>query len=137
MKTRSLLYLLLLAVFGLVSCVDDDLPAPDGDGDARDVFTGTWNCVENEAKIAFTVNISKHPTDPDKILLENFAFIGMNEFAEGNITGPNVVIPEQIPCEGFVVEGSGQLINSSRIEWGYSVTAGGDKTDYVAVFTRP
>jgi hypothetical protein len=137
MKAKTLLYILFLSVFGLASCVEDDLPAPNGDGDARDVFVGSWNCVENEAKIAFTVNITKHPSHSDKIRLENFAFIGMDEFAEGIILGPDVSIPEQIPCEGFIVSGNGKLITASRMEWTYAVTAGGDKTDYVATFTRP
>lgn len=133
---KMLLWIVPLLLIQLTSCIDDEIVDPNDDGDARDVYTGSWNCVENSAKIAFTVNISKHPTNSDIILLENFAYIGMNEFAEGEILGPNISIPEQVPCEGYVVSGSGTLLNENQIQWTYTVTAGGDQQLYTAMFTR-
>lgn len=134
---KTLRFLLLIPfVLAFTSCIDDDGVDPFDDGDSRDVFVGSWNCVENEAKIAFTVNIIKDTASNDKILLENFAYIGMDEYATASILGATLTVPEQIPCEGYVVEGSGTLINEDEMQWTYTVTAGGDMVDYVATFTR-
>jgi len=136
MKSRLILWVLLAMVLSFTACVDDELIDPEPDGDARDVVTGAWNCVETEMKIAFTVNITKHPSDPDRLLLENFALIGMGEHAEGVLSGPNISLPVQLPVQGFELSGSGTLINADRIDWQYTVTAGGDQRSYNAVFTR-
>ncbi|HRY99494.1 MAG TPA: hypothetical protein P5550_10615 [Bacteroidales bacterium] len=138
MKTLPLFRLLaLLLLLPLVSsCIDDEYIDPDDDGDSRDVLVGTWNCVESEAKIAFTVKISKDPGDADQLLMENFAYIGMGEFATAVLSGVNLDVPEQVPCEGYLVKGSGTMVNHDQLTFSYSVTAGGDKTDYNATFTR-
>lgn len=135
MKKLRILWLIPFLV-AFTSCIEDEPLDPDDQGDSRDIYVGSWNCVENEAKIAFTVHITRDPDNSDQILLENFAYIGMDEFATASILGATVTVPEQVPCDGYVVEGTGTLINEDEMEWSYSVTAGGDKVDYVATFTR-
>ena len=134
MKTRNLFLLLSLIALVFTSCVDDDILDPNED--ARDILVGSWNCVESSAKIAYTVHLSKDPANTDQLLMENFAYIGSGEFASGVLNGTNITIPEQVPCDDYLVSGSGVMVNHNRLTWTYSVTAGGDKMDYTAVFTR-
>lgn len=137
MKTRRFLPLFLIVLLPwLSSCIDDDILDPDDNGDARDVLVGSWNCVENQAKIAYTVKITKDPDSDDQLLMENFAFIGMGEFATATLSGVSINVPEQVPCEGYLVAGSGTMVNHSLLTFTYSVTAGGDKTDYTATLTK-
>lgn len=136
MKTQiSLLFLFSIALF-FTACQEDDPLDPDPGQDARDVFVGSWNCVENDAKIAYTVTIKKDPSNEAKLLLENFAYIGMGEYAVATFSGTNLMVPNQIPCEGWIVQGNGKLINSNKMEWTYNVKVGGDNNYYTAVYSR-
>ena len=136
MKARYILVWAMMAALWLTACQEDDPLEPDPSGDLRGAFTGTWNCVENDAKIAYTVVIRKDNADTTRLLLENFAYIGMGEYAYATFAGTQLSVPSQIPCDGWQVQGSGKLINSNRMEWTYTVKVGGDVNKYTAVYTR-
>jgi hypothetical protein len=135
---KKFLYLLTLAI--LISLIDgcepDNTDGPDTD--VRDKYLGTWIFTEGSAnrsvKATYSVVISKDPSNSSQVLLANFGDSG-GAAALGIATSSRITVPAQSIASDWAVEGSGSLSNSSTMSWTYSITAGGDKTDYIATAT--
>jgi len=142
MKTDRLniFALLLIIAMAFTACEID--PLEDSSFDSRDQYTGVWTCTEySEESNAFTypVDIEKDPLDENRLILENFGFIGFDEKAPVAIlSGSFISIPEQTVCDdgSMIISGNGEAVNKQTINWEYQIRMGGDKFKYTARLTR-
>jgi hypothetical protein len=135
-------YLNLLAVTLIIilinGCEPDNTDGPDAD--IRDKFVGTWLFSESSpsrsVNATYNVVISKDPSNSTQVLLSNFSGAGSGiDAAYGIVTSSSITVPSQSIATDYLVSGSGILSNSSTMNWTYSYTAGGDKTDCTATAT--
>jgi len=142
MKTDRLNILSLVLIFGMAFTACEIYPLEDPSFDNRDQYTGVWTCTEySEESNAFTypVNIEKDPLDANRLILENFGFIGFDEKAPlAILSGSFISISEQEVCDdnSMIISGNGEIINKQTIKWEYQIQMGGDKFKYTATLTR-
>ena len=126
-------FVAVLLVVLLSGCALDEEVLPDDD--AVSSYLGVWSVIDNEVKtINYEVVISKNPGNSAEILLDNFAQSG--DALVGLVTGNTVTIANQTIGNGWTVSGTGRYISSSRLEFTYALTIGGDETNNSAIFTR-
>ncbi len=126
-------FITLLMVVLLSGCALDEEVLPEDD--AVSAYLGVWSVIDNELKtLNYEVVISKNPANSAEILLDNFAQSG--DAAVGLVTGNTVTIVNQTIGNGWSVSGTGRYISSSRLEFTYSLTIGGDATNNSAIFTK-
>jgi hypothetical protein len=136
---KYLKYLTIILFVSLISgCEPTDENSPDTD--VRDKFIGTWTFSElspgRSVNATYSVVISKDPSNSSQVLLSNFTAIGSGgASAYGIVTSSRITVPSQSIATDYIVDGSGNLTNSSTMSWTYSYTAGGDKTDCSATAT--
>ena len=133
-------YLKLLAAVMFITLFDGcETTNPDGpDTDSRDQFVGTWRFVETPASrsvnvVVFDVNITKDPSNSSQVLLSNFS--GSGASAYGIVTTNKITVPSQTLSSNWLVNGIGNLSNSSTMNWTYFYNDGTDKYDLKAVAT--
>ncbi|MFZ4704553.1 MAG: hypothetical protein ACOYMF_00960 [Bacteroidales bacterium] len=137
---KNLLKLLVIVMFLSVlnACEPDTQTGPDTD--VRDNFVGTWTFSESSpnrsVNSTYSVVISKNPSNSSQVLLSNFTAAGSGTSAYGIVTSTSITVPSQTIATDYIVDGSGILSNSSTMNWSYSYTAGGDKTDCTATATK-
>ncbi len=102
--------LLMLLVF-VGSCQKDDDPG----FATRDDYLGFWQCDEydvNQVLVAsFQIEIIAHPSDENKVFIDNFTHLGQGFQAEAEIENTSIVIPQQL-VSGAAVGGSGFITNA-------------------------
>ena len=141
MKKQFQFLAAMLMIAFLQSCAPADTVTPDT-GDARDKYTGTWLFIENTAKSslssAYTVVITKDPSNTSQVLLSNFGNPGPGYSpAYGIATTGSITVPSQTYASGWQIDdGSGTLSNASTMSWTYSITAGGNIDNYQAIATK-
>jgi hypothetical protein len=137
-------YLNLLAVVMLLSllnsCDTTNSEGPDT-GDDRDKYVGTWLFTENsparQPSSTYTAVISKDPSNSSQVLISNFTGVGSGSSdAYGIVTSGSISVPQQNIATDYKVEGFGSSSTSTKMNWTYSVTAGGSKDDYSATATK-
>lgn len=135
------LFLAALTVLFISACepVDGD-PVSD---DPRDAYVGEWQFIESFKSTevqSYLVTITKDPSNSSQILLANFGNPGSNDiYAVGLVTTSQVVISQQkLVNSSWVVQGAGSFSNVAKtaMNWTLSVTAGGEKNDYIAIATK-
>jgi hypothetical protein len=140
MKVYFKLFALALVISMISGC---ETTNPDGpaSSDDRDAFTGSWIFAESASsrgvKSTYTVVIKKDPSNSSQVLLSNFGNSGGDE-PYGIVTSgttKKITIPSQTIPSQWIVVGIGTLATSNKMTWTYSITAGGDKTDYIATAT--
>jgi len=140
MKKQFHFFVFILIATFIQSCVPEDSVTPDT-GDIRDKFTGSWLFIETGKKrsvnVTYTVEISKDPSNSSQVLLSNFGNPGLGyDPAYGIATSGRITVPSQNTASDWRVEGSGTLTNAGKMDWTYSITAGGNKDTYLATATR-
>jgi len=144
MKTclRLLAFFCIFSLSGLfVSCETDDLTDPDPT-DARNEYVGLWRFTESKFKSglsqSYIVTISLDPDNSSQVILENFGNPGDSDNSvTGIVTSNQIVVSAQSMTNGWVVEGSGKRTTvQGKMDWSYSIEAGGDKEYYTATATR-
>ena len=139
LKTTALLILLSLALTGLffVGCE----PVDDTTGDPRDPYVGEWQFIESFKSTegqSYIVTISKDPDNSSQVILGNLGNPGSQDITViGTVTSGQVVVSPQSMGSGWLIEGAGKMSNSAKttMSWTYSITASGDKVDYIATAT--
>jgi len=136
--TMALLNRLTVLFFSsllLVSCVADET---DDLVDARDQFLGNWNVSESCSKDAYSVSITKDPSNSSQVLIQNFWNTGnCSNYPYAIVAGNSLFIPKQDICDNaFEVDGNGSM-SKETITWDYSVNDGADLFNCVATYTRP
>ncbi len=137
---RTILPASLMLMVLTLSCEElADLNAED----IRERLEGQWQCDETSEYFkstaeVFSVYISPHPDDSDKVLIDNFYELGYSVSAVATVSGRNLYINTQTIGDGFTVIGSGTISsNYSVIEWTYSVEDGSGTNDNVkATYTK-
>jgi hypothetical protein len=136
---NSLYSLFLLMVLAITSCVPEDDLGPDT-GDPRDKFLGSWLFNETPGArnidATYTVTISYDAGNSSQVMLRNFARAGGQYSAYGIVTSNRITIPTQEMAPGFIVEGSGTMSTTTKMNWEYTITAGGDMESFTATASK-
>lgn len=144
MKTclRLLVFFSFFSLSGLfVSCEPDDTFDTDPT-DTRNEFVGLWRFTENGYKNglsqSYIVTISLDPDNSSQVILENFGNPGdTDNSVTAIVTSNQIVVSSQTMKNGWVVEGSGKRTTViGKMDWNYSIEAGGDKEYYTATATK-
>lgn len=134
---KNLLSLFLILSLGsilFISCQKDD---PVDEQDARLDYIGQWLCTENGG-MTYTVKIHLDSSTQTQIKLYNFHNLGMDEKANGIVTGNSMNIPNQSLCQGTIqLGGSGVMLsNKNSIEFTYTVNDGANLDTIYAVYAK-
>lgn len=138
-KVRNSFIFISFIMMLVTSCeIPED---PDATDDPRDKMTGTWQFIESSVKstqsISYTVNITKDPDNSSQVILENLGNPGTFDIQSvGIATTSQIVVSEQTISNGWVIEGSGKLDGTDKMNWTYSIVAGGDLEHYTADATK-
>ena len=121
-------------------CDTTNTEGPDT-GDVRDKYIGTWLFTESassrQPNSTYSAVISKDPSNSSQVLISNFTGVGSGSSdAYGIVTSGSISVPQQNLATDYKVEGYGSSSTSSKMNWTYSVTAGGTKDDYTATATK-
>ncbi len=104
-----------------------------------DSIYDTWYCVENSelfGQTSFYVDLSKHPSEDGKIILDNFYNLGLGKEVIANLSGLSISIPSQV-VDGNTIAGSGTIASDYKtINFTYTVDDGGDVDNVAAQFKR-
>jgi hypothetical protein len=100
----------------------------------------TWFCVENSEiynETNYFVDISQHPSEQGKIVIDNFYNLGYGKEITATQNGYSIAIPSQI-VDGNTISGSATIAADYRkISLTYMVDDGGGQIDNVtAVYTK-
>lgn len=130
----SLLLAFCISSMIFISCQKDE---PVTETDARLDYIGQWLCTENGG-MTYTVKINLDSATQTQIKLYNFHNLGMDEKANGIVTGNSMNIPNQSLCQGTIqISGSGvMLTNKSSIEFTYTVNDGANLDTIYAAYTK-
>jgi len=138
MKNVSNMFLKFLLLFFVVVLITQCNPDDDELLDARDKFTGNWNCTEtatqNPNPITFSINITKDELTENEVNIFNIYHLGMDEKARALVNVNNINIPSQIVCN-MTIQGSGSY-SQNKITILYYVNDGADIDTVNAVFNR-
>lgn len=135
----SLVILALTSLF-FIGCepIDENSTSDD----PRDPYVGEWHLVESfkstEAQ-SYLVTISKDADNSSQVILGNLGNPGSQDIkVTGIVTSGQIIVSAQTMSNKWVIEGSGMFSNvaKSSMNWTYSITAGGNKDDYIATATR-
>jgi hypothetical protein len=139
---KSFLFFLLIGAFTSViysGCEPVDNPTG---GDPRDAYVGEWKFIESFKSAesqSYIVTISLDPNNSSQVIIGNLGNPGSQDITvKGLVTSSQVVVSSQNMSNGWVIEGSGSFTNvvKSSMTWSYSITAGGNKDDYIATATQ-
>lgn len=128
---RIILFAVLLPLFLYACEIEPNSPS----GDFRDNIVDTWSCKETSITSnntsTYPSDISKHPTDSSKVLIDNFYQIGIGYDAYAILNKYTLTIPLQ-NIRGFSIKGSGTIsANFKSINFSYSVDDGSGQIDQV------
>lgn len=105
-----------------------------------DSIYDTWYCVETSEiynQTNYYVDLSKHPSEDGKIIIDNFYNLGYGMEVIANLTGLSITIPAQT-VDGNAISGSGTIASSYKtLSFTYTVDDGGGTIDHVtAVYSK-
>jgi len=126
----------------MVSCEPDDTIDNDPT-DIRNEYVGVWRFTEsgylkNGQLQSYIVTISLDTDNSSQVLLENFGNPGLSQSntISGIVTTNQIVVSSQTLTNGWIVEGSGKRSSAGKMDWNYSITAGGDEEYYTATAVK-
>ena len=143
MKKQHFIFFVLMIVAlsgGLISCESDTF-YEDDPNDIRNEYVGVWRFTEggykNGLSQSYIVTVSLDPNNSSQVLLDNFGNPGNTDITvTGIVTINSIVVSSQSLSNGWIVEGSGKKDGSGKMDWTYSITAGGDKEYYTATASK-
>jgi hypothetical protein len=123
---------IIIALFAVFfgSCADTS------ESDNGDItkYIGTWNVVDQSARINYSVTIQANPSNSAEIIMNNFADLGSSAIAL--VVGDILVIDSQQLSQDYTVSGSGSFINNNKLEFNFDLNDGIDSESRVATFTK-
>lgn len=112
------------------------------DGDPRIPYTGEWQFLESNPlkstnSQSYVASISIDSSNSSQVLIKNFGNSGPKVITKGIVTSGQLVVSTQTLSNNWIVEGVGIMANTAKTEmtWTYSITAGGDLSNYTAAAT--
>jgi hypothetical protein len=140
MRLKSYLKYLFLIISSsvlIISCAPEDTSTPTPT-DVREKWVGTYSCeeTENAANVTtFDINISKNTSVSDGLIISNFYNIGSQYSLNATLSGNSITIPTQT-LNGFKITGSGTTSGTTKINFSYTVQAGGNNSSCTAIATQ-
>ncbi|MCB9360047.1 MAG: hypothetical protein H6587_00805 [Flavobacteriales bacterium] len=135
MKKFIFPFILIIILF---SCQKDDEKDNDSSSPVSN-YIGTWVCEENSTQLGqsiYSVYINPHSTNPNRIVIDNFHNLGVQEsHAQLEVSGNSLNLFLQ-NINGFDVSGSGTLINNSQINMSYITDDGSGPDNVTATYTK-
>ena len=135
MKTITLFVagLSILAGIVITSCAKETTPAEL----TRSSLTGTWMVNESLKKNTYEVTIGIDPATSDGVLITNFAAAGQDVKAYAYLSGTTVSLTtNELLSNGWIVNGSGTVSGTTRIDWPYTLHDGANLYTIQATFTK-
>ena len=135
MKKSPLLFIIILFIASCQPDEDKNFTA------TRDTYLGIWHAelYKNGAfDVAFELEILAHPSESNKILIDDFNQFGKGIRAVATISNTSVDIPQQ-NVSGYITSGFGTLKNQGNLlDLKYNVDdqAGQPPEDYSATLTK-
>ena len=132
--TQYILLFSLVAGFFLFSCNKDNGTTP---ALSRASLTGKWLVSESKKKATYEVTFEIDSTNTNGVLISNFAGSGLNSKATAYLSGVTLTLKgDDLLSPGWIVNGSGTVSGTTRIDWPYSLHDGANLTNIQAVFTK-
>ena len=133
MKKHSFaLFCMLLSGMILTSCESLEELGPDSIYD-------TWYCIETSeiyGQTNYYVDLSQHPSEDGKVILDNFYNLGLGKEVIAELSGSYIAIPSQV-VDGNTIAGSGSIASDYKtINFTYTVDDGGGVDHVTAQFKR-
>ena len=130
-------FFLWLLFVGFSGCSTKESETPQAPVDPVAKFLGTWQVVDNAARLNYEVKIERHKIYPKtKVYLYNFA--DLQGRMDGEVVGKTILIHNALTgTSGYTIDdGTGTWINASRIDFTYTLNDGVDVKVRQAVFTK-
>ena len=129
---RNIILPLTILMLLVSSCAKDDDPKVA----VRDDYLGTWQCDEYDISqqliATFQIEIIAHPSDADRILIDNFTQLGLGFQAEAIISNTSLEIPQQF-VSSAEVSGSGFITNAhTGLELQYTYDDGSGQPESIS-----
>lgn len=124
----SLFFLTITLIIGSCTIASDE------NTDNIQKYIGTWNVVDQAAKLNYNVTITYNPSNSSEILLNNFADIGTT--AIGLVVGNSIIIDNQQLSSDYSTSGNGYYINSVKLEFNFNLNDGINNEARTALFTK-
>ena len=132
--SKYILLFSLSAVFFVSSCNKDNSSTQLL---TRASLKGTWVVNETFKKTTYEVTILIDSTTSNGVLISNFAGAGQNVKAIAYLSGVKLALTSnELLSNGWIVNGSGTVTGTTRIDWPYSLHDGANLTTIQAVFTK-
>jgi len=129
-------FCLMLFVLFLSSCAKDSTNTPDN-SDVRSKFIGNWLVNEQWTKLTYEVTITADNATTDGVYISNFSDAGTNISAYAYISGTSIALTkDEYLSNGWVVNGSGILSGTTKINWTYTRNDGANLLYASAVYTK-
>ncbi|MBS4056199.1 MAG: hypothetical protein KGZ82_02650 [Bacteroidales bacterium] len=135
-KSVSVIMMFLAALMLTVGgcALDDNIDIPGGNDDDITKFLGTWSVTDNALKLNYEVTIERSQTNSAMVIMRNFA--GSGASAQGLVAGSSIVIDQQVIGQNWFVSGNGSYVTSSRLQFTYSLTIGGENEQRSATYSK-
>ena len=132
--SKYILLLSFFAVFLVSSCNKDNSTTQSL---TRASLTGTWVVNETFKKTTYEVTILVDSTTSNGVLISNFAGAGQNVKAMAYLSGVKLSLTSnELLSNGWIVNGSGTVTGTTRIDWPYSLHDGANLTTIQAAFIK-
>ena len=137
--TKIIILTTVVIIAGLYSC---ELLDDNSNLTVAERLEGRWQVEENNpfksAEDSYPVYIDISPIDSNSVLIGNFLELGNGIDAIANISGMELILPNQNVGEGFRVYGSGNISsNYKQITWRYYVDEGsGIWSEVNSIYTK-
>ncbi len=140
MKPRYFIFALWLLVLNqaFVACTTENTNPDPSPTDARSKFLGRWSVNETTTKLTYVVTISSDPNSTSGVFIANFGNTGSSGVAAGaSVSGNNITLdPNQTIGDGWIINGSGTISGTSKINWQYTINDGATLFNAIAVYTK-
>jgi hypothetical protein len=131
---KYILLFFLPAVYMVSSCNKDNGNTP---ALSRDSLTGKWLVSESKKKATYEVTILIDSTTTSGVLISNFAGAGVAVNAKANLSGTTLALSNnELLSNGWIVNGTGTVSGTNRIDWPYTLHDESNLTSIQAVFTK-
>jgi len=131
---KYILLFSLVAGFFASSCNKDNSNTPVL---SRSSLIGKWMVNETRKKTTYEVTIMIDSATSTGVLISNFAGSGQTVNAIAYLSGTTLALTNnELLSNGWIVNGSGTVSGTTRIDWPYSLHDGANLTNIQAVFTK-
>ena len=104
---------------------------------SRASLTGTWMVNETKKKTTYEVTFLIDSTTSNGVLISNFAGAGQAVYAIAYLSGITLSLTNnELLSNLWIINGSGTVSGTTRINWPYTLHDGANQTSIQAVFTK-